>query len=77
MVTRWKSYIDKGVFDLSVPADTPLGGSTVGELAEFWTGPWPYWDLQLHAPKLFDRLKESNLVIFKVRLWSVVWFFMC
>lgn len=29
MVTRWSSYIDSGVFALSVPLDTPLGESSL------------------------------------------------
>ena len=27
MVTRWQRYLDTGVFRLSVPLDTPLGGT--------------------------------------------------
>lgn len=27
MVTRWQSYLDSGVFQSSVPLDTPLGAS--------------------------------------------------
>ena len=29
MVSRWKSYVENGVFALSVPGDTPLGASDV------------------------------------------------
>ncbi|KAJ7619435.1 DUF89 domain-containing protein [Roridomyces roridus] len=65
MVQRWKTYIDKGVFTLSVPAATPLGGGVGAETGEFWTTPLPYWDLQLHAPELWSFLKDSDLVIFK------------
>lgn len=78
MVTRWNTYIDEGVFSLSVPMDTLLGEDTSGTaaLAEFWTSPWPYWHMQSHAPLLFQSLAESDLVIFKVRRkgWSwVIW----
>ncbi|KAJ6542625.1 hypothetical protein B0H19DRAFT_1171131 [Mycena capillaripes] len=68
MVKRWERYVDEGVFALAVPAGTPLGGGSdgVAELAEFWTSPAPYWDMRLHAPKLWEGLKASNLVIFKV-----------
>ncbi|KAJ7468594.1 DUF89 domain-containing protein [Mycena latifolia] len=72
MVERWKRYVDEGVFALSVPGTTPLGGGSNGTagLAEFWTSPAPYWDMQIHAPKLWSALKASNLVIFKVTLRS-------
>lgn len=36
--------------------------------ANFWTGPWPYWDLKERAPQLWSDLTESSLVIFKVRV---------
>jgi len=67
MVTRWKTYIDQGVFNLSVPMDTPLGGDQSGMSiqAEFWTTPWPYWQMKDHAPELFQLLGASDLVIFK------------
>lgn len=70
MVQRWERYVAEGVFTLSVPAATPLGGGSDGtaELAEFWTSPAPYWDMRLHAPKLWNALKRGNLVIFKVKL---------
>ncbi|KAG5651833.1 hypothetical protein H0H81_007265, partial [Sphagnurus paluster] len=64
MVTRWKDYIHRGVFELSVPVDSPLGGC--GLLAEFWTAPWPYWNMEILSPNLFKDLQTSNLVIFKV-----------
>ncbi|KAI0799597.1 hypothetical protein BC629DRAFT_1497088 [Irpex lacteus] len=63
MVTRWQSYLDSGVFALSVPVDTALGQSH--PKGDFWTGPWPYWDLQEKAPELWEDLKGSSLVIFK------------
>lgn len=36
--------------------------------ADFWTGPWPNWDLQDRAPALWNDLKDSSLVIFKVKI---------
>ncbi|KAJ7145852.1 DUF89-domain-containing protein [Mycena epipterygia] len=67
MIERWKKYVETGVFALSVPAATPLGGGSDGtaELAEFWTSPAPYWDMRIHATKLWSALKGSDLVIFK------------
>lgn len=68
MIKRWERYVAEGVFALSVPATTPLGGGSDGaaESAQFWTSPAPYWDMQRHAPGLWDALRASNLVIFKV-----------
>lgn len=67
MVNRWQSYLESGAFSLSVPPETPLGGNAqVNEQIQFWTGPWPYWELQVKAPALFEHLKSSQLVIFKV-----------
>ncbi|PCH42909.1 DUF89 domain-containing protein [Wolfiporia cocos MD-104 SS10] len=63
MVTRWEGYLRDGVFELSVPLDTPLGASNVK--ANFWTMPWPYWNMQEQGPEVFDSLKDSGLVIFK------------
>ncbi|KAF5375354.1 hypothetical protein D9615_008020 [Tricholomella constricta] len=63
MVLRWRNYIDQGVFNLSVASDTPLGGNAPP--AEFWTAPWPYWNMEIQAPELFKTLQESDLVIFK------------
>ncbi|KAL4247701.1 Sugar phosphate phosphatase [Abortiporus biennis] len=63
MVLRWKDYIDKGIFELSVSQDLKLGGKD--PKADFWTSPWPYWDIQERAPEIFDLLKESGLVVLK------------
>ncbi|KAI0776814.1 hypothetical protein BD413DRAFT_610398 [Trametes elegans] len=63
MVKRWESYIESGVFALSVPIDSPLGASD--EKANFWTSPYPYWNMQELAPALHKSLQESSLVIFK------------
>lgn len=66
MVTRWKDYIDRGVFSLSVSMDTVLGGGGMAMPAEFWTSPWPYWQMKNRAHELFQSLVESDLVVFKV-----------
>ncbi|KAJ6476204.1 DUF89 domain-containing protein [Mycena sanguinolenta] len=67
MLNRWEKYISEGIFALSVPTTTPLGGVSDGaaQLADFWTHPAPYWDMRLHAPTLWDTLATSDLVIFK------------
>lgn len=33
--------------------------------ADFWTSPWPYWNLKERASGVFESLKDSGLVIFK------------
>lgn len=69
MVKRWQTYVDEGVFKLSVPLDTPLGGGgEKGRKAEFWTTPYPYWEMETLDGQLVEELKKSGLVIFKVRL---------
>jgi len=66
MATRWSNYIADGTFRLSVPADTPLGGKGgAGRSAEFWTTPYPFWDMQERDKELWDDLRNSSLVIFK------------
>jgi hypothetical protein len=71
MVARWQAYLADGTFALSVARDTPLGppraDAAVVEAAGFWTQPWPYWDMRLRAPELWTGLRDSGLVIFKVR----------
>ena len=68
MVARWKSYLESGAFVLAVPPETPLGGQAeVNDRVQFWTGPWAYWELQSKAPILFKELRDSQLVILKVR----------
>ena len=67
MVSRWNSYLEKGIFSLSVPLETPLGGGTLNaRVAEYWTTGRPFWDMETEAPELFASLKGSGLVIFKV-----------
>ena len=63
MVQRWQSYISSGVFKFSVPETSPLGYSD--PKFDFWTSPWPYWNMQELAPALYDHLKGSGLIIFK------------
>ena len=36
--------------------------------ANFWTSPYPYWNMEKLAPELFADLSQSSLVIFKVRV---------
>ncbi|KZT69424.1 DUF89 domain-containing protein [Daedalea quercina L-15889] len=63
MVTRWAGYLESGVFALSVSPETPLGASNSN--ANFWTSPYPYWNMNDLAPEVFGSLKDSGLVIFK------------
>jgi damage-control phosphatase, subfamily III len=63
MVTRWQKYIEYGIFTLSVPLSTALGASDVK--ANFWTSPWPYWDMKEMAKDVWEGLVGSGLVIFK------------
>jgi len=70
MVTRWKLYLTSGVFSLSVPEKTQLGAKDV--MADFWTEPWPYWDMKERAGQLFEWLAGSQLVIFKVSLVNIL-----
>jgi hypothetical protein len=71
MVARWQAYLADGTFALAVARDTPLGppraDAGVVAAAGFWTQPWPYWDMRLRAPELWTGLRDSGLVIFKVR----------
>jgi len=63
MVERWQIYLERGVFELSVPLDTPLGASNVK--ANFWTSPWPYWNMKELAKDVYSSLEGSGLVVFK------------
>ena len=65
MVNRWQGYLESGEFALSVPTETPLGEPNA--MYDFWTSPYPYWELDAKAHSLFESLKQSALVIFKVR----------
>lgn len=65
LASRWMNYLDNGTFSLAIPMNSPLGGGKYSALEQFWIGPWPYWDMQLHAPELFSELKKSDLVVFK------------
>ncbi|KAF8343221.1 DUF89 domain-containing protein [Amanita rubescens] len=70
MVSRWQKYLDDGTFSLSVPLDRAFGdaNSNQAQDAAFWTSPHPYWDIQTRTPGLYESLKTSDLVIFKVSL---------
>ena len=66
LILRWNTYLENGIFTLSVPIDTPLGGNGQrSKQAEFWTASKPYWDMKSEAPETFAMLEESGLVIFK------------
>jgi len=62
-VARWNAYLADGTFALSVPRDASIG--VPDEMVNFWTSPWPYWEMRSRAPKLWDTLCGSGLVIFK------------
>lgn len=64
MVLRWKKYVNSGTFTLSVPLYSKIGDAN--EIVNFWTTPYPYWNMNVKAPTLFQDLKKSELVIFKV-----------
>ncbi|KAK7440054.1 Hairy/enhancer-of-split with YRPW motif protein 2 [Stygiomarasmius scandens] len=65
LTRRLKQYVESGVFSMSVPLETPLGGGNLGNGANFWTSPAPYWDMKTYDRKLWEDLRESSLVIFK------------
>ncbi|KAF9480662.1 DUF89 domain-containing protein [Pholiota conissans] len=65
MVSRWKIYLEQGVFTLSVPVDSPLGGNGTNRDADFWTTAKPYWNMKTEAPETHALLTESDLVVFK------------
>jgi len=67
MVSRWQGYIKREVFSLSVSQDLRLGDNTHGK-ADFWTLPYPSWNMKTYAPELFKDLSTSDLVIFKVNI---------
>ncbi|KAI9435580.1 DUF89 domain-containing protein [Lactarius indigo] len=62
-IARWNVYLASGTFALSVARDAPIGASD--EAFNFWTSPWPYWDMRVRAPGVWNALRESGLVIFK------------
>ncbi|KAG9311050.1 DUF89 domain-containing protein [Chiua virens] len=66
MVTRWKSYIEQGIFVLSTDIKEVKNQKIEGQaLVKFWTEPWPYWNMNERASLLWQWLHESDLVIFK------------
>lgn len=74
MAGRWRTYWDQGVFQLAVPADSALGaGPEKAPLGQFWTTPWPYWDLKLRDRDLWEHLSQSGLVVFKVRDFRILY----
>ncbi|KIJ60473.1 hypothetical protein HYDPIDRAFT_98765 [Hydnomerulius pinastri MD-312] len=67
MVKRWQTYLDNGTFVLSTNLEEIDGEKVDGqELAKFWTGPWPYWNMKERANQLWGWLHGSDLVVFKV-----------
>ena len=80
MLSRWQSYHEKGLFSLSVDAQSPLGvpaaddspGKGPLDGAAFWTTPYSYWKLP-EQTELMRQLGESGLVIFKGDLKYVLY----
>lgn len=64
MVQRWQRYVKEGKLRLSVPTELNMGAPG-GELADFWTTPFPFSDLPAKAPELLHELQKASLVIFK------------
>ncbi len=64
-IARWNEYLVDGTFSLSVARDAAVGASD--EAFNFWTSPWPYWDMRVRAPGVWNVLRGSGLVIFKVK----------
>ncbi|KAH7868340.1 DUF89 domain-containing protein, partial [Lentinula edodes] len=73
---RLRRYVSEGVFELSVPSGTALGGrhttatlttpsTKESPLAQFWTAPVAYWDMATYDQELYEFLGNSDLVIFK------------
>ncbi|KAJ4500609.1 DUF89 domain-containing protein [Lentinula lateritia] len=70
---RLRRYVSEGVFELSVPSETSLGGrhttatpsTKESSLAQFWTAPVAYWDMATYDQELYEFLGNSDLVIFK------------
>jgi len=62
-IARWNGYLASGTFALSVARDAPIGASDGA--FDFWTSPWPYWDMRVRAPGIWNALRDSGLVILK------------
>jgi len=45
MVTRWQRYLNEGIVRLATNIDNGQ------KMTEFWTGPWPYWNMNELAPE--------------------------
>ncbi|KAN0080028.1 Protein of unknown function DUF89 domain containing protein [Tylopilus felleus] len=72
MVTRWRSYLEQGIFVLSTGIKEVNGEKVDGQaMVKFWTEPWPYWNMKERASQLWSWLHDSDLVIFKVRTFSI------
>jgi len=51
MARRWKNYLDKDQWILNDDI--------------FWTSNYPFWHMSIFAPKLYEYLSNSSLLIFK------------
>jgi len=51
MAKRWKSYLENGQWILNDDI--------------FWTSNYPFWHMAIFAPKLYEYLSDSSLLIFK------------
>lgn len=76
MVTRWRTYLEQGIFILSTDLTEVNGQKADGQaIAKFWTEPWPYWNMKERASQLWQWLHDSDLVVFKVctfRVYSAI-----
>ncbi|GAW01631.1 duf89 domain-containing protein [Lentinula edodes] len=64
---RLRRYVSEGVFELSVPSGTALGGrhttatlttpsTKESSLAQFWTAPVAYWDMATYDQEFYRKL---------------------
>jgi len=51
MAKRWKIYLENGQWVLNNDI--------------FWTSNYPFWHMEIFAPKLYEYLSDSSLLIFK------------
>jgi len=64
LARRFQERVQSGQFELSVSLDTPLDATSDAQF-EFWTEPYAYHYMQEIAPRLWEYLCGSTLVIFK------------
>ena len=69
LAARWQTYLSSGKFVLSMPPNTPLGGTpqlhSSGGQADFWTSFHNFPSMAIVAPQLHSSLSSSRLVISK------------